>query len=244
MVIIPDSSVPQGITYPTRRPATARDRRLDQRRGDLRRDIVSVKGTRRGLCALSARRNGCASRHNCRPLSEQPTLLSCRRGAPRARIRCECVKLPRGFRNMPPQQCLYGCAISTRTRREDSRELLSQLCWRSACWLLRPWRRGRHRQPRHRKRPSSPRTLNNSSRRVGTIPDRLTCAPASRWRTLSAMTFTSRWMLSRLPSRSIRNTSGRILSCGLPFKAGAPLLPLAVGVAAATLFDWKRHRIE
>jgi hypothetical protein len=35
-----------------------------------------------------------------------------------------------------------------------------------------------------------------------------------------------------------------ILSCGLLFKAGAPLLPLAVGVAAATLFNWKRHRLE
>jgi hypothetical protein len=33
-----------------------------------------------------------------------------------------------------------------------------------------------------------------------------------------------------------------ILSCGLLFKAGAPLPAVAVGLAAAGFFNWRRHR--
>jgi hypothetical protein len=33
-----------------------------------------------------------------------------------------------------------------------------------------------------------------------------------------------------------------ILSCGLLFKLGAPVLPVAAGVAAAALLNWRTHR--
>jgi hypothetical protein len=33
-----------------------------------------------------------------------------------------------------------------------------------------------------------------------------------------------------------------ILSCGLLFKVGAPVLPVAVGVAAAAYLNWRKHR--
>ena len=33
-----------------------------------------------------------------------------------------------------------------------------------------------------------------------------------------------------------------ILSCGLLFKIGAPVLPVVAGVAAAAFLNWKRHR--
>ena len=33
-----------------------------------------------------------------------------------------------------------------------------------------------------------------------------------------------------------------ILSVGLLFKIGAPVLPVAVGVAAAAFLNWKKHR--
>ncbi len=33
-----------------------------------------------------------------------------------------------------------------------------------------------------------------------------------------------------------------ILSCGLLFKIGAPVLPVAAGVAAAALLNWRMHR--
>ena len=35
-----------------------------------------------------------------------------------------------------------------------------------------------------------------------------------------------------------------ILSVGLLLKAGAPLIPIAIGVAAAALFTWKSQRSE
>ena len=33
-----------------------------------------------------------------------------------------------------------------------------------------------------------------------------------------------------------------ILSCGLLFKAGAPVPAVAMGIAAAALLNWKKHR--
>jgi hypothetical protein len=33
-----------------------------------------------------------------------------------------------------------------------------------------------------------------------------------------------------------------ILSCGLLFKVGAPVLPVAIGVAAAAYLNWRKHR--
>jgi hypothetical protein len=33
-----------------------------------------------------------------------------------------------------------------------------------------------------------------------------------------------------------------ILSCGLLLKIGAPILPLAAGVAVAALVNWRSHR--
>jgi len=33
-----------------------------------------------------------------------------------------------------------------------------------------------------------------------------------------------------------------ILSCGLLFKIGAPVVPVAAGVAAAALLNWRGHR--
>ena len=33
-----------------------------------------------------------------------------------------------------------------------------------------------------------------------------------------------------------------ILSCGLLFKVGAPVLPVAAGVAAAAFVNWRSHR--
>jgi len=33
-----------------------------------------------------------------------------------------------------------------------------------------------------------------------------------------------------------------ILSCGLLFKIGAPVVPVAAGVAAAAFLNWRAHR--
>jgi hypothetical protein len=33
-----------------------------------------------------------------------------------------------------------------------------------------------------------------------------------------------------------------ILSCGLLFKVGAPVLPVAIGVAAAAYLNWRKQR--
>jgi hypothetical protein len=33
-----------------------------------------------------------------------------------------------------------------------------------------------------------------------------------------------------------------ILSCGLLFKLGAPVLPVAGGIAAVALLNWRMHR--
>jgi len=33
-----------------------------------------------------------------------------------------------------------------------------------------------------------------------------------------------------------------ILSCGLLFKLGAPVLPVAAGIAAVALLNWRMHR--
>ena len=33
-----------------------------------------------------------------------------------------------------------------------------------------------------------------------------------------------------------------ILSCGLLFKIGAPVLPVAAGVAGAAFLNWRKHR--
>ena len=35
-----------------------------------------------------------------------------------------------------------------------------------------------------------------------------------------------------------------VLSVGLLFKAGAPLIPLALGVAGAAFINWKKQRSE
>ena len=33
-----------------------------------------------------------------------------------------------------------------------------------------------------------------------------------------------------------------VLATGLLLKAGAPLVPIALGIAAAALFNWKKHQ--